>query len=58
MFNFGRNQLSQEEAYKQLKSDKNIILIDVRTIEAKVEIFVKLGFSDFRILYYIFTSMI
>jgi len=33
MFNFGRNQLSQEEAYKQLKSDKNIILIDVRTIE-------------------------
>lgn len=33
MFNFGRNQLSQEEAYQQLKSDKSIILIDVRTVE-------------------------
>ncbi|HCT63118.1 MAG TPA: rhodanese-like domain-containing protein [Erysipelotrichaceae bacterium] len=33
MFNFGRNQLSQEEAYKQLKNDKSIILIDVRTVE-------------------------
>lgn len=33
MFNFNRNQLSQEEAYKQLKNDKKIILIDVRTVE-------------------------
>ncbi len=33
MFNFGRNQLSQEEAYNQLKNDKKIILIDVRTVE-------------------------
>ena len=33
MFNFGRNQVSQEDAYKQIKSDKKIKLIDVRTVE-------------------------
>ena len=32
MFNFNRNQLSQEEAYKQLKNDKKIILIDRKSV--------------------------
>jgi phage shock protein E len=38
MFNFmNSNQLSQDQAYTQLKNDPSIVILDVRTVEEFVE---------------------
>jgi rhodanese-related sulfurtransferase len=37
MFNFTSSQLSQDQAYAQLKNDPSIVLVDVRTVEEFTE---------------------